>query len=144
MSIFLSSEAYASASVIICYNIRIIKNKIETINVGEYTDVIDDIGIIINCFPIDEINLGLGKRREYISYKERFADIRLSLDFDELITASREKQFYMVINIIIESLRVVKNKIDKKKEKFDFEGIVRDILYNLGVTQCEIDKFLTS
>ena len=138
MSIFLSSEAHVSASVIICHNIRIIKTKIKTINVGDYTDVIDDIGIIINCFPVDEINLGLGKRREYISYKKRFADIRLPLDFDELITANREKQYYLIINNIIESLKVIKNKIDKKKGKFDFDQMVQDILCNLEVNQSEI------
>lgn len=138
MNIFLSSEAHVSASVIICYNIRIIKSKIKTINVNDYTDVIDEIGIIINCFPIEEMNAGWGKRREYISYKNRFADIRLPIDFDELVSADRHKQYLMVINNIIESLKVIKRRLDKKKMRFDFERMVQDILCKLEVEQSEL------
>lgn len=138
MNIFLSSEAHVSASVIICYNIRIIKSKIKTINISDYTDVIDDIGIIINCFPIEEMNAGWGKKREYISYKNRFADIRLPIDFDELVSADRHKQYLMVINNIIESLRVIKRRLDKKKMQFDFERMVQDILSKLEVEQAEL------
>ena len=138
MDIFFSCEADVSAGIIIANNIRIIKSKIETIKVSDYTDVIDEIGIIINCYTIDIMNAGWGKRREYISYKNRFADIRLPIDFDELVSADRHKQYLMVINNIIESLSVIKRRLDKKKMRFDFERMVQDILSKLEVDQSEL------
>ncbi|MCM1330633.1 MAG: Imm44 family immunity protein [Ruminococcus sp.] len=135
MDIFLSCEAHISAGFIIGNNIRIIDSKIKTIKVSDYTDVIDDIGIIINCFPIEEMNAGWGKRREYISYKNRFADIRLPIDFDELVGADRHKQYLMVVDNIVESLNVIKRRLDKKKLRFDAERMTEDILRELEVNQ---------
>ena len=139
-SFFISSEAYLSASVVITHNIRIINQKIGNINTNDYTDVLDSIGIIINCHPDEYLELGCGKRREYISYKNRYADIRLPIDYDQLLKSDRETQYMMVVRNIIDSIEVINKRLSKKKMEFDSDKLIRYILDSLGISNDDLLK----
>ena len=139
-SFFISCEAYVSASVIISHNIRVINQKIGDINMNDYTDVLDEIGIIINCHPVEYLELGCGKRREYISYKNRYADIRLPIDYDQLLKSDRETQYIMVVRNIIDSIEVIKKRLNKRKMEFDSDKLIQYILDSLGISNDDLLK----
>ena len=139
-SFFISCEAYLSASVIISHNIRVINQKIGDINTNDYTDVLDSIGIIINCHPDEYLELGCGKRREYISYKNRYADIRLPIDYNQLLKSDRETQYMMVVRNIIDSIEVINKRLSKKKMVFDSDRLIQYILDRLDISNDDLLK----
>lgn len=140
MSIFISCEAEASPSIIISNNIRSIKSKIRNIYLSSYTDSLDDMGIIINCFTEKLMKQGFGKPRKYISYKNRTADIRLPIEYDYLLSADKDTQRLIIIKNITESVNTVKLRLDKKKLRFDSELLIADILCCLDINSDELER----
>ena len=128
MKIFISVEANNYVACIINEIRKKIENIIGEIEVRYYTDNLDNIGIIINCWNNDELSFGHGKPRKYISYKNRFADIRLSIPYDEFISADKKKRFEMVKQNIYDSIRVVDKRLNNKKGcNFDGDKMIADI-----------------
>ena len=87
----------------------------------DYTNVLDNIWIIINSFDTNWMPWGYGKSRKYISYKNRYADIRLNITSEDLIAADTKTRFFMVRNNIIESIQIIDNRLNKK-QRFSFDG----------------------
>lgn len=74
------------------------------------------------------MSVGFGKTRKYISYKNRYADIRLNIPFEEFMEADKDKRIDMVKNNIYESIRIIDSKLNKKKGcSFDGERMIGDI-----------------
>lgn len=140
MSIFISCEAEASPSIIISNNIRSIKSRIANINLRDYTDTLDDMGIIINCFTEKLMKQGLGKPRKYISYKNRTADIRLPIEYDYLLSSDRDTQRLIIVKNITESVNTVKVRLDKKKLRFDSKLLIADLLHCLDINFDELEN----
>jgi len=130
MSIFLSYEADSSAGTILGHNIRIIKSRLSDINISDYTPVLGEIGVIVNCYPNELTAKGFGKIRRYISYKNRYADIRLPIDYDKLLKADRREQYILTVKNIIESVQATETRLSAKKLAFDSEKLIRDIMIN--------------
>lgn len=112
--IFISFEAHASVADIIHDAIKAFESKTGELETTNYTDSIDSIGIIINCFDKYWQNKGFGKPRKYISYQKRYADIRLNIPAEELLAADKETRFIMVKNNIIESIKIINERLNKK------------------------------
>lgn len=128
IKLFISVEASNSAAFIINDIRKIIENKMGKIEVCDYTNNIESIGIIINSWNQSDLNFGHGKERKYINYKQRFADIRLNIPYDEFLSADKQKRFEMVKKNIYDSIRVVDERINKKKGcSFDGERLIADI-----------------
>lgn len=109
-----------------------IRNQIESIigniEVTDYTNDLDNIGIIINCFDEKFLSVGFGKTIKYISYKKRYADIRLNIPYNEFMEADKEKRFDMVKENIYESIRIIYSKLNKKNGcSFYGERMILDI-----------------
>ena len=119
--IFIGIEAHVSTYVINDSRKRI-ENLIGELEVTDYTPNLDSIGIIINCFDKEWLAKGYGKERKYISYKNRNADIRLNIPAEEFLVASKSKRDIMVKNNIIESIRIIDERLNKKKG-CSFDGI---------------------
>lgn len=128
MRLFISIEAQSSSGHIISNIRNQIESRIGNIEVTNYTNDLDSIGIIINCFDKNFLSVGFGKTRKYISYKNRYADIRLNIPFEEFMEADKDKRIDMVKNNIYESIRIIDSKLNKKKGcSFDGERMIGDI-----------------
>lgn len=128
MRLFISTEAQSSSGHIISNIRNQIESRIGNIEVTNYTNDLDSIGIIINCFDKNFLSVGFGKTRKYISYKNRYADIRLNIPFEEFMEADKDKRIDMVKNNIYESIRTIDSKLNKKNGcKFDGERMISDI-----------------
>lgn len=128
MRLFISTEAQSSSGHIISNIRNQIESRIGNIEVTNYTNDLDSIGIIINCFDKNFLSVGFGKTRKYISYKNRYADIRLNIPFEEFMEADKDKRIDMVKNNIYESIRIIDSKLNKKKGcSFDGERMIGDI-----------------
>ena len=128
LRLFISTEAQSSSGHIISNIRNQIESRIGNIEVTNYTNDLDSIGIIINCFDKNFLSVGFGKTRKYISYKNRYADIRLNIPFEEFMEADKDKRIDMVKNNIYESIRINDSKLNKKNGcKFDGERMISDI-----------------
>ena len=128
LRLFISTEAQSSSGHIISNIRNQIESRIGNIEVTNYTNDLDSIGIIINCFDKNFLSVGFGKTRKYISYKNRYADIRLNIPFEEFMEADKDKRIDMVKNNIYESIRIIDSKLNKKNGcKYDGERMISDI-----------------
>lgn len=139
---FLSCEIWRSASKV-SEIVRVICEKIDenSFEIAPFSDGIDSIGIIVNCHPEGNMLDGWGKPRKYISYKNRFADIRLPIPYFEFVSANYEDQYLMVVKNIVESIRVIGDKCSKsKRARFDSDGLVRKFLDKLGISEESLEN----
>lgn len=128
MRVFFSTEADISVGPIINSIQNAIEKKTGPIEVNNYTKELDNIAIITNCFNSWQLEFGLGKPRKYINYKNRSADIRLPIPYDEFLSADKEERFEMVKQNIYDSIRVVDERLNKKKGcSFDGDRMIADI-----------------
>lgn len=128
LRLFISIEAQSSSGHIISNIRNQIESIIGNIEVTDYTNDLDNIGIIINCFDEKILSVGFGKTRKYISYKKRYADIRLNIPYNEFMEADKEKRFDMVKENIYESIRIIDSKLNKKNGcSFYGERMILDI-----------------
>ena len=139
---FISCEIWRSASKV-SEIVRDICEKIDenSFEITPFSDGIDSIGIIVNCHPEGNMLDGWGKPRKYISYKNRFADIRLPIPYFEFVSANYEDQYLMVVKNIVESIRVIGDKCSKsKRARFDSDGLVRKFLDKLGISEESLEN----
>lgn len=123
--IFISLDAHVSTAGIISDAIRLIESRTGEIETTDYTNTLDNIGIIVNSFDKQWIEWGHGKPRKYISYKNRYADIRLNIPAEELLAADKKTRFDMVKNNIIDSVKIIDERINKRQGGFfDGEGLI--------------------
>ncbi len=113
--IFISVEAHISVAGIISDAIKKIECATGVLETTDYTDTLDNIGIIVNSFDKTWMSWGYGRPRKYISYKNRYADIRLNIPSEDLIAADSKTRVFMVKNNIIESIQVIDNLLNKKR-----------------------------
>ena len=129
MSIFLSCEGDNILAPIIINIVRSLKLYIKSIDISNYTDALDSIGIIINCFNKNDINNGFGKERKYISYKNRYADIRLLIDYDEFLNSDAQMRCTLVKDNIFSSIMIVHDKLNNNGINFDYKQLIHDIVF---------------
>lgn len=128
MKLFLSCDAQVSAVVIIGGIIKEIDKRIGEIEIADYTNALDSIGIIIKCFDDEWMKSGHGKERKYISWKNRYADIRLLIPYDKLIQADRTAQFGIVKDCIFEAVMTIDQKVNAKAPLyFDGKEMIEEI-----------------
>ena len=132
---FLSSEIWTEASMV--SNILLEnKQKMDVFDVLPYVENIESIAIIVNCFPDEMLRDGWGKPRKYISYQKKYADIRLPIPYDSFVHADYETEYRMVVDNIVQSIRVIDEKCRKsKRAKCDSEGLIEVLLQRLEMSQ---------
>lgn len=143
MRLFLSGETECLGKVFLDL-LRNVDNKLTFVteeNAGleklnNYGTEFEDIGIITIIVSKRLIDSGV-RERKYISRKNKSADIRLFIDYEQFVNATPEKQRLLYIRNIIDSINVV---IEKSKGDFRGEDLKRDILKALDVTQEQLDN----
>lgn len=125
-SMFISSDAQLPAAAFIHDINKLIAKGIEdSINISDFTNTLDSIGIIVKCFDEKWKSMGHGKERKYISYKNRYADIRLNVSYADFMSANKLERFYMIKNLIISAVKIIDQKINKKEGcYFDGQGLI--------------------
>ena len=131
---FITCEICSSAGSIPSI-IKEITRKAE-MEIEPYSKGIDEVFISVNCFPDEDIADGLGKPRKYLSYQNRYADIRLPIPYRAYIRADRETKYRMVVKNIVESIRIIGERCRKSgRAEFDSEAFIRDFLQKLEMEE---------
>ena len=92
----------------------------KNIDVTQYTDLIDTIGIVPIIAPMNE---GWEEDKR-ISLTYRMASIALRSNYDEYCDGDINIKKKIIVENIVESLKVIKKRL---KGKFDYEQMVQDI-----------------
>lgn len=138
--LFISCEIHINANEVS----SIIKRICDTIKEKEfdmkkYSKDLTDIGIIVNCFRDEDLEVGFGKVRKYINYQKGYADIRLPIPYNEFKNADDNTKYLMVVDNIVKSIQTIEEKCNKsKRAKFDSKKMISDILEKLNVTSEDI------
>lgn len=120
-----SSEAWQFSGDYISKLQEAYKSNAKECECSKYTAFLDRISIIPSCMPENVWNDIGWKERTYISWKKRYADIRLKISYEAFCEASHEGRKKLVINNIVESARVIERKT---KGEFKIDAFLRDIL----------------
>lgn len=140
MYLFIATEAQSDAAALISRINRQIHEKIGDIEISDYTDNFDSVGIIINCFDEKWMSMGFGKPRVLIQYAKRDIDIRFNICHEKFMSASPSDRYLMVVQNIIRSIDAINARVSKKKISFDCERMANDILTGLSLTRLDLEK----
>lgn len=135
--LFFSTEAKDSAAHLIMRILSPTEKAFSELSRGlSFTDALDSIGIIPVCVPQDMIDNGFGKERKYVSLKNRYADIRLRIDYERFITASQEDRVSICRSTVKKSIDYIAAK-DKTFNSELFFEILSAAEKNGGRLCCE-------
>ena len=91
---------------------------------GKYsTDILNNITIIFICMDKCTMDQGFYKERHYISWKKKYADIRLALSYEQFVKAdeiTKKKMIWEVIDRALDYLKI-------KKALTCVEGLTDDL-----------------
>ena len=124
MDIFLSAEIEGPAAGKWFVLQKEFAAALSCLNCKNYGDELTSIGIISILMREEFFVGGCYKERAYYSRKRKDADIRLRIDYQTFIKASKERQKEIYLNHIIESIRVAGMKAGKS---FQTERLVEDV-----------------
>lgn len=123
-----STESESPAAQMIMDNFCLIEKNMRVTSLAKYTDALDSIGIIPECLSEEFLRtFDCGKDRKYISWKKRYADIRLRVPFLPFVQAPKEERMERCKQIIRDSLEVVAARCRAKKLRFDLDELLRDL-----------------
>lgn len=115
--LFFSTEAEIPAGYFIVKILAPIAKKFNNLyDSKRYSDKIDSICIVAICTSLRLQNEGFYKERKYISYKKRYADIRLRLDYEKFLSSSDDERKAMCFNLVLEAIQIIQKKLP------DFNG----------------------
>jgi len=127
MSIYINSPSYYTQIYGIDDNVYKVCRLLEkSIDVKNYTPLLDTIGITPIVAPTSDICDGKWQEVKHISSTYRMANISLHIDYSAYISAiDQDKKVQLIIDNILNSLLVIKKRL---KNDFDYEQIKKDIL----------------
>ncbi len=95
------------------------------IDLSEYTNSFDSIGITPIIAPTEEINMGKWKEVKKVLLDSKIAIVSLHIDYDTYCHADINEKRNHVLQNVFNSLLVVKKRA---KNDFNYEKLVGDIL----------------
>ncbi len=128
--VFFTTESQAPAAYLISNCFEAIKKTMQVESLQKYTDCLDDIAIIPFCIDEEYMEILQMKERKYVSWKNRYADIRLRMNFDMFVRATKEERMQKCKEVILCSLDIIKRKCEAKKLRFDIDALIHDIFPN--------------
>jgi hypothetical protein len=137
---FISSETNAGIAYALGRIQREFKNVTESLKASEYGSDINEIGIIMICATHDLLDEGFLKERKYVSWKKKYADMRLQIDYDWFDKADKATQRLLVAKNIIDSIRYIRDSAIKAKRNFEGDKLINEILSETGISLDQIDS----
>ncbi len=126
MALNINSPAYYSSNNGIIDELYQMCSAIShNIDLGKYTDSLDNIGITPIIAPRDQIDSGKWKEVRKILVTSRVAIVSLQIDYEVFDRASIKEKKEILLQNIFDSLSVIKHKLGKN---FDLYNITKDIL----------------
>lgn len=86
-----------------------------------YCADIDEIFVVFVCFPEEEC---FYKERKYVSHKNRYADMRLYIDYDEFLKAYIPERIKMIYLIIERAVGIIAERVPSLKK----DELLKDIM----------------
>ncbi|MED4229380.1 Imm44 family immunity protein [Neobacillus cucumis] len=139
MDIFLSGEIDKDVDEAFVEIRKDIGEKIKVLRTNEYGSELTSISIIpiiINITPELEA-AGFFKERKLFKRKEKDADYRLRVNFENFFKSDRYTQKLMIVKNIIECIRSLSTKA---KNDFDASSLERDILQLFDIDEETFNK----
>ena len=124
--LFFSAEATTPSGYLLMELIKPVKRMFyEHFFLKEYTPNLDSVAIIFVCFLRSPGKDDWFKDRRYVSRKNRYADIRLNIDYDMFIQSNPEERLKMMWEIIVAAIEY----IAKKDPKFKKNELLEDLKF---------------
>ena len=86
-----------------------------------YCTDIDTAFIVFVCFPKEEC---FYKERKYVSHKNRYADMRLYVDYDQFLMADTSVRIKMICSIIERAVGIIAERVPSLKK----DELLKDIM----------------
>jgi len=126
MNLFLNSPSHYTQEFGVIEEVYVMCQYIsQNVDVRKYTDCLDTIGIVPMIAPPEIIAETEWKEIKHISTRFRMANIALCTDYEEYCNADLNDKKKIVIENILDSLKVIKKKL---REKFNYEQMEKDIM----------------
>ena len=129
MNLFLNSPSHYTQEFGVIDELYMMCQYIsQNIDVRNYTDCLDTIGIVPMIAPAEIIDETGWKEIKYISTRFRMANISLCSDYELFCKADLTDKKKIILKNIFDSLKVIEKKL---RGKFDYEQMEKDILFLL-------------
>lgn len=126
-----SVEAESPAGQLLMNVLYPLEQQMQLQPMPHYCEALDSIDIIPCCVSREFMKTfeqtAPVRERRYISWKNRYADIRLLMDWEGFIAASPEEQKRLCHQVIRDSLAVVADRCARKGIAFNKEALLQDI-----------------
>ena len=128
-----SAEATSPAGYLLMELIKPIRRNFnECFASKKYSTDLDELFIVFICMSQ---KMGGYKDRKYISRKNRYADIRLNMDFDQFLLCDSKKRWLMMWALIQVAIDIVSERVSDFKR----DELIEDIKYCIKKAYPEID-----
>lgn len=126
MNLFLNSPSHYTQEFGVIEEVYMMCQYIsQNIDVRNYTDSLDTIGIVPMIAPSEIIDETEWKEIKHISTRFRMANIALCSDYEQFCNADLNDKKKIVLENILDSLKVIKKKL---RGKFNYEQMEKDIV----------------
>lgn len=126
MNLFLNSPShYTQEFGVIDEVYKMCQYISQNIDIKEYTDSLDTIGIVPMIAPSETINDSEWEEIKYVSMRFRMANISLCSDYELFCNANLKDKRKMLLDNILDSLKVIKQKL---RGQFNYEKMEKDIV----------------
>lgn len=126
-----SVEAESPAGQMLMDVLYPLEQRMQLRPMKHYCAALDSIAIIPCCVSREFLQTfeetAPVRERRYISWKNRYADIRLMMDWETVIAASPQVRRQLCYQVIRDSLAVIGERCSKKGIAFNNEELLRDI-----------------
>jgi len=140
--IFMSSESNGGVRYDLNKVYMSFDEKLKGLKATDYGKELDSIGIIMVCATQELLDSGFLAERRYISWKKRFADMRLQINHNDFVNTDTRGRQLLVAKNIVDSIRVVELKSKKRKTEFAGEKLISDILNLIGISLDDIYLYI--
>lgn len=123
MEIFLSFEGEGLALDYLLSYMRMFRPKLDALQSKHYGDELDDIAIISTILKEDTL-VGWPPERKLFKRKSKEADIRLRIDYNQIMKASEAERKQIYIDHIIQSIETLRHKVSKN---YRFDELIADV-----------------
>lgn len=101
-----------------------VEKKLKVLNGKNYGEELKEITIISICLPKSYYQDGDFQERRLFKRKERYADIRLRLCYEDLKKSNDENKYNMYVEHILLSLETLRKKVSKD---FKLDELITDV-----------------
>lgn len=121
-----SAEATSPSGYLLMELIKPVKwNFDELFESKNYSSDLDVLFIVFICMSKEMQAIGGYKDRKYVSRKNRYADIRLNMDYEDFIQSDSKQRLIMMWDLIQTAINIVSSRVSN----FKTNELIEDLKY---------------